>query len=210
LILQVCDQGELVYRGYDINELANKATFEEVAYLLWNDDLPSQAQLDAFKAKLAPMLKSLPQDIHPMHALRTAVSMLGALDPEADDVSVEGVTEDAYSLLAKFPTIVAAFSRIRQGLDPIAPDPSLSIAANFIYMRTGEPPTEAATNVMDVALVLHAEHGCNASTFTARSAASSLADSYGAITAAVASLKGPLHGGANTAVMSKYCCYECA
>ncbi len=205
------DQGELVYRGYDINELANKATFEEVAYLLWNDDLPTQAQLDAFKAKLAPlfeipapvieMLKSLPHDIHPMHALRTAVSMLGALDPKAEDVSIEGIQEDAYSMLAKFPTIVAAFSRIRQGLEPVAPDSSLSIAANFLYMRTGEKPTEAATNVMDVALVLHAEHGCNASTFTARSAASSLTDSYGAITAAVASLKGPLHGGANTAVM---------
>ncbi|MEZ4607670.1 MAG: citrate/2-methylcitrate synthase [Deinococcales bacterium] len=205
------EKGELIYRGYDIGELAAKATFEEVAYLLWNDDLPNEAKLKAFHDRLRPhfavddevlnMLKALPKDIHPMHALRTLVSMLAASDDNADDVDLENVEDIAFRLLAKFPTITAAFGRIRQGLEPIVPDPDLSIPANFLYMHNGERPSEAATHVMDVALVLHAEHGSNASTFTARATASSLTDVYSAITAAMGSLKGPLHGGANTAVM---------
>ena len=204
-------KGELVYQGYDIRELADKASFEEVTYLLWNGALPNEAQLETFKANLKPqfsvsdkvfdVLRCLPEGVHPMHAIRTAVSALGAFDTDADDVGQENIHRIGTSLLAKFPTITAAFERIRNGHDPVAPDPELSVAGNFLYMLTGEKPTDAATNVMDVALVLHAEHGSNASTFTARAAASSLTDVYSAITAAIGCLKGPLHGGANAAVM---------
>lgn len=204
-------KGELIYRGYDIRELANKATFEEVIYLLWHDDLPNSSELAAFKESLKPhfalpeavisILKMLPSDIHPMHTLRTAISVLGATDSEAEGVDADNVKRIGLSLVAKFPTIVAAIERIRNGKEAIAPDPSLSIAANFLYMLNGEKPSEAAINVMDVALVLHAEHGSNASAFTARAVSSTLTDVYSAVTSAVASLKGPLHGGANTAVM---------
>lgn len=204
-------KGELIYRGYDIRELANKASYEEVIYLLWHDDLPNKSQLTEFKESLKPQfalpevvlesLKLMPAGIAPMHAVRTAVSMLGATDSMADDVSLDNVKRTGLSLTAKFPTIVAAYERIRNDLPVIEPDPELSIAGNFLYMLTGEKPTEAATTVMDVALVLHAEHGSNASTFAARAVASTLTDVYSAITAAVASLKGPLHGGANAAVM---------
>lgn len=205
------ERGELIYRGYDIRELAGKATFEEVIYLLWNGDLPNQDQLAEFRAQLRPnfaipervfdLLRCLPQGTPPMHAIRTAVSALGAFDPQADGVDLDNVRRIGFDLVAKFPTITAGFERIRNGQDPVAPDPELGIAANFLYMLTGERPTEAATRVMDVALVLHAEHGSNASTFVARATASTLTDTYSAITAAVSSLKGPLHGGANTAVM---------
>lgn len=212
---QVChidgERGELIYRGYDIRELANKASYEEVVYLLWHDDLPTRAQLDAFRRELKPHF-AVPEDIfahfrccakgvQPMHALRSAVSMLAAYDENPDDVSLDNVRRIGLKLVAQFPTIVAAFERIRNGLAPVAPDPELSIAGNFLYMLRGEKPTPAATQVMDVALVLHAEHGANASTFVARATASTLTDVYSAITAAVGSLKGPLHGGANTEVM---------
>ena len=204
-------KGELIYRGYDIRELADKVSFEETSYLLWNDDLPNQSQLDAFKESLKPhfkipdevidILKGLPKDIHPMHAIRTAVSALGALDKEAEGVEQDNVQRIGLNLLAKFPTITAAVARIRNGKEVVAPKPELSIAANFLYMLNGEEPSEAATRVMDVALVLHAEHGSNASTFVARATASTLTDVYSAITSAVGCLKGPLHGGANAAVM---------
>lgn len=204
-------KGELIYRGYDIRELANKASFEEVTYLLWNDDLPTQEQLSAFSESLKPhyklpaeiieVLRLMPKDTHPMHAVRTAVSMLGAVDADAEGVDLDNIHRIGLSLTAKFPSFVAAFERIRNGLEPVNPDPELNIAGNFLYMLTGEKPTEAATNVMDVALVLHAEHGSNASTFVARAVASTLTDGYSAITAACGSLKGPLHGGANAAVM---------
>ncbi len=204
-------KGELIYRGYDIRELANKASFEEVTYLLWNDDLPTQDQLAEFKNGLKPhyilpqevieVLKLMPKDTHPMHAVRTAVSMLGATDSAAEGVDLDNVHRIGLSLTAKFPSIVATFERLRNGQEAISPDPDLSIAGNFLYMLTGEKPTEAATNVMDVALVLHAEHGSNASTFVARAVASTLTDVYSSITAACGSLKGPLHGGANAAVM---------
>jgi len=204
-------KGELIYRGYDIRELANKATFEEVVHLLWEGELPTRAQLDAFKADIArcfavpqavnDMLKALPRDVDPMHALTAAVALLGSLDPQADDTGLDNVKRIGKLLLGQFPTIVAGIQRVRQGLEPLAPHPDLGIAANFLYMLTGEEPTEAATNVMDVALVLHAEHGSNASTFVARASASTLTDVYSAITAATATLKGPLHGGANEAVM---------
>ncbi len=204
-------RGELIYRGYDIRELADKASFEEVAYLLWHDDLPNRAQLDAFHAELAPnftvpepvfeAFRSMPAATHPMHAIRTAVSLLGALDPEAEGVDDANVHRIGLKLLAQFATVTAAYARIREGKDVIAPDPELSVAANFLYMLNGEPPTPAATRVMDVALVLHAEHGSNASAFVGRATASTLTDVYSAITAAVAALKGPLHGGANIGVM---------
>jgi citrate synthase len=136
-----------------------------------------------------------------MHALRSAVSMLAAYDDNPDEVSLKNVRRIGLKLVAQFPTIAAAFERIRHGLAPVVPDPELSIAGNFLYLLAGEKPTPAATRLMDVALVLHAEHGANASTFVARATASTLTDVYSAITAAVGSLKGPLHGGANTEVM---------
>jgi citrate synthase len=204
-------RGELIYRGYDIRELANKASFEEVIYLLWNEDLPTRSELEGFKSELSgcftvsrkvlDMLASLPSQTAPMHALRTAVSMLASFDDDADDVSLENVRRIGMKLTAQFPTLVGAFQRIRSGKAPVDPDPDLSVAANFLYALNGERPSEAATRVMDVALVLHAEHGANASTFTARATASTLTDVYSAITAAVGSLKGPLHGGANEGVM---------
>ena len=204
-------KGELIYRGYDISELANKASFEEVVYLLWHDDLPSEDDLSAFKADLSPqfeipdmlidLFRSMPKETHPMHALRSAVSVLGAFDEQADDVSLDNVKRIGSSLTAKFPTFTAAYERVRSGKDPVSPDKDLSIAGNFLYMLTGEKPSDAATNVMDVALVLHAEHGSNASAFVARATASTLTDVYSAITSAMGSLKGRLHGGANAAVM---------
>ncbi|HEX7000193.1 MAG TPA: citrate/2-methylcitrate synthase [Trueperaceae bacterium] len=204
-------KGELIYRGYDIRELANKASFEEVVHLLWDGDLPTRAQLDGLRSELSrsfgvpsqvyDLLRSLPRGVDPMHAVTSAVSLLGALDAGADAVEMDNVRRVGKLLLAQFPTIVAAIQRTRQGLEPVEPRADLSIAGNFLYMLTGEEPTAAATNVMDVALVLHAEHGSNASTFVARATASTLTDVYSAITAATAALKGPLHGGANEAVM---------
>ncbi len=205
------EQGKLIYRGYDIGELADRASFEEVVHLLWYGELPTADQLQAFEARLAPLAsvpaevldayRLLPKTTGPMHALRSAVSLLAAFDDAADGVDAGNVERIGSELLVRFPTLVAAFDRIRRGLEPVAPDPALSIAANFLYMLTGERPTAAAVRVMDVALVLHAEHGANASTFVARATASTLTDVYSAVTAAVASLKGPLHGGANEAVM---------
>lgn len=204
-------KGELVYRGYDIGELADRASYEEVVYLLWNGELPNGANLGAFRAELATnfsvpaevydLLRSLPKDAAPMQTLRTAISLLGTFDADPDGVDAANVHRIGSRLLAQFPTVTAAIERVRKGLDPVEPHPELSVAGNFLYMLTGEVPTEAATRVMDVALVLHAEHGSNASTFVARATASTLTDVYSAITAAVGALKGPLHGGANTAVM---------
>ncbi len=205
------DKGELIYRGYDIRELSDRVSFEEATYLLWHKDLPNKEELESFRSSLKilfpipktiyTIFKMIPNDTQPIHAIRTAVSALASLDDASDGIDPENSHRIGSSLLAKFSTITAAFARIRKGLEPIKPDPSLSIAGNFLYMLSGEEPTVAATRTMDVALVLHAEHGCNASTFTARTAASSGTDVYSAITAAIASLKGPLHGGANTAVM---------
>jgi citrate synthase len=204
-------KGELIYRGYDILELADKATFEEVICLLWDGELPTERQLHEFHDALRPhlpvpervfdVLRCLPPETDTMHALRTGVSALAAFDEDPDGVGLDNLRRIGLKLVAQFPTITAGFERIRQGLEPVEPDPDLSLAANFLYMLNGERPTEAAIRVMDVALVLHAEHGSNASTFVARSTASTLTDAFSAITAAVASLKGPLHGGANASVM---------
>jgi citrate synthase len=205
-------KGELVYRGYDIRELADKATFEEVVCLLWDGELPTERRLREFHDGLRPhfavprqvfdVLRCLPPETGTMHALRTAISALAAFDEDPDGVELDNVRRIGRKLVAQFPTVTAGLERIRQGLDPVEPDPDLSVAANFLYMLTGERPSDAAVRVMDVALVLHAEHGSNASTFAARATASTLTDVYSAITAAVASLKGPLHGGANAGVMN--------
>ena len=206
------EKGDLVYRGYDIRDLADRTTFEEIVWLLWNDDLPTQDQLGELQQQIAPdfavppalldMLRSLPVDADPMHALRTGISLLAAFDDDADDTSVDNVRRIGRRLVAQFPTVTAAFHRIRNGQEPVDPHPDLSVAGNFLYMLNGERPSEAATRVMDAALVLHAEHGSNASAFVARATASSLTDPYSAITSAIGALKGPLHGGANTGVMA--------
>ena len=204
-------KGELVYRGYDIRELADKASFEETIYLLWNGQLPKQGELEAFKAELKPhfavpddaieVLRRFPQEESPMHALRTAVSLLAASDPESEGVDLDNVRRIGLKLTAQVVTLTAALQRLRSAQEPVAPHPELGLAANFLYMTSGEEPSAAAVRVMDVALVLHAEHGSNASTFVARATASTLTDVYSAVVAAIGSLKGPLHGGANTAVM---------
>jgi citrate synthase len=212
---QICfidgEKGELIYRGYDISELT-EASYEEVVHLLWNGDLPTRAELDALRAEIAEdvvlpdgvvdLLRCMPAGAGPMHALRTAVSALASFDANPDGVDHENVRRIGTALLARMPVLVGTLQRLREGKEPVVPNPELSIAGNFLYTLTGEEPSEAATKVMDVALVLHAEHGSNASTFVARSTASTLTDVYSAITAGIASLKGPLHGGANTGVMN--------
>ncbi len=204
-------EGRLIYRGYDIADLADQATFEEVAYLLWNGDLPSVQQLADFKELLTAnrelpdevvaLLASMPKGTVPMVALRTAASMLGAFDADAELADEDAVRRCATRLVAKLPTIVAAFQRLRSGADPLAPRDDLDHAANFLYMMRGVPPSETARRAVDAYLVLLADHGFNASTFSARVTASTMADIYSAVTAALGTLKGRLHGGANQRVM---------
>ncbi len=204
-------QGELIYHGYDIRDLAQHTSFEEVAYLLWNGALPNQAQLDALhqqlraERELPPMVLDLlrltPEDANPMAALRSAVSALALFDGEADDMSPEANYRKAVRLTARTPTIIAAFDRLRKGLDPLSPLKKGSTAYDFLYMLNGEEPGQAAERTFDVCLVLHAEHGLNASTFTGRVIGSTLSDIYSAVTGAIGALKGPLHGGANIEVM---------
>jgi citrate synthase len=203
--------GELRYCGYLITDLADHSDFVETTWLLWNGELPNKPQYDRLKADLAAhraippavteMLRVIAPKLGPMDALRTAVSMLGI-----DDVA-GGITDPAVNLrravrlTAQFPTIVAAYDRLRDGKQPIAPDPDLDHAANFLYMLTGERPDDEIARMLDVCLVLHAEHGFNASTFAGRVTAATLSDVYSAMCSAIGTLKGPLHGGANTAVM---------
>jgi citrate synthase len=204
-------RGVLAYRGIDIHALAEHAGFEEVVFLLHRGGLPKPAELTAFSAELArerrvpdevlELLRRLPRATHPMAALRTLVSAAASFDPDAEDSSPAGRQRAAQRLTAQMATLVAACERLRNGLAPLLPDPELSHAANFLYLLKGVRPAAAAARAMDVALVLHADHEFNASTFAARVAASTLADVHGAITAALATLKGPLHGGANEAVM---------
>ncbi|MFZ5992244.1 MAG: citrate/2-methylcitrate synthase [Deinococcota bacterium] len=203
--------GRLYYGGYAIQELAEKSTFEEVSFLLLHNRLPKADELKAFSDELVALralpeeliqqIRQFPKGAHPMSMLRTAVSELGMLDPREDDLTPEGLYQKSLSLIAKFASIVAALKRVREGKEPLAPRPDLSHAANFLYMASGSEPTPEQARLMDVALILHAEHGFNASTFTAIAAYSTQTDIYSAITAAVASLKGPRHGGANEAVM---------
>lgn len=202
----------LTYAGYDIDDLAVNASFEEVIYLLWHRKLPTQAQLDELTIQLAENA-ALPQqvldhfkmypihEVHPMAALRTAVSLLGLYDQEADLMDEEANYQKAIRLQAKMPAIVTAFARIRKGLEPVAPREDLSFAANFLYMLDGKEPADIAVEAFNKALVLHADHELNASTFTARVCVATLSDVYSGITAAIGALKGPLHGGANEAVM---------
>jgi 2-methylcitrate synthase len=205
------EKGELIYRGLDIHDLARSSTFEEIAYLLWFGALPTKAHLDEFRAnlkrhrplpsQLLAILRDLPRDGTPMDALRTAVSALGLFDPSVNDMSHDSQIEKAMKLTAMFPGILAAYYRISGGREPIAPDNKLDTAANFLYMFTGEPPDANAARVLDAALILHADHGMNASTFAALVTASTLSDMYSAITSAIGALKGPLHGGANEGVI---------
>lgn len=202
--------GKLLYRGYDIHDLAEKSNFEETAYLVMHGDLPNQAQLDAFDAQLKAA-RSLPGEIldvirltrnsHPMDVLRTAVSALSAYDEDTEDNSAEATLRKGIRLTAQAPTIVAAHARIREGKEALEPNPSLSHAANFLYMLFGEEPAEEDSDLIDKDFVLHAEHGINASAFGARVAASTQADLHCAVTTGISVLKGPSHGGAAEEVM---------
>lgn len=202
--------GRLIYQGYDIHDLVN-GTFEETAYLLWHGDLPTRAQLDALNKELtasralpAPihaMIQSLPKSANPMDTLRTGVSALGIYDPDAGDNSQPANRRKAVRLTAQMATIVAGIDRARNGAPLIAPDPTLSHAANFLYMLTGRRPDETAARALDIALILHADHELNASTFAARVTVATLSDMHSAITSGIGALKGPLHGGANEVVM---------
>lgn len=205
------DAGVLAYRGVDIHELASKSTFEETAYLLWNGKLPNQSELDAFTRRLADarklpvqiidLLRSFPNQATPMEVLRTAVSALSFYDPNEKAVDHDSNIRKSFDLTAQIAMLVAAFDRIRKGKEVVAPDPSLSHAGNFLWMLRGEKPSETATRALDVALILHADHELNASTFAARVIAATLSDIHSAITGAIGALKGPLHGGANENVM---------
>lgn len=210
------EQGILRYRGYPIDELATKATFEEVVYALWYGDLPTAAKLGDFKKALGAemslpstvidVMRALPKDIHPMAAVRTAFSVLGNVDPDAakadkkaDDLEV--ARRIATRVQAQIALLVPAWHRVRTGKPVVAPKPELSLAANFLLGMTGEVPTAAAEDVFDECLTLHADHELNASTFACRVISATLADIHSALTGGIGALKGPLHGGANTAVM---------
>jgi citrate synthase len=205
------DKGQLIYRGYDIHDLADHASFEEVVYLLRHGELPTQSELDDFSSHLrseralpAPILNLLretPADAHPMAVLRTAVSALALYDEEADTMEEAANHRKADRILAQIPTIIAAFDRLRKDKEPVAPLDHGSMAHNFLYMLNGEKPGAAAEDTFDVCLVLHADHGLNASTFTSRVIGSTLSDMYSAVSGSVGALKGRLHGGANQEVM---------
>lgn len=203
--------GRLFYQGIEINELAERSTFEETIYLLWHGQLPNRAELAEHErmlkaqrqipAELVNLMQGLPKDAAPMEVLRTCVSALSAFEADSDDVAHDVLVKHAARLTAAVPTIVAAWQRVRTNEDVVVPREDLGHAANFLYMLCGEEPNDRAAKVLDIALILHADHGLNASTFAARVTASTLADMYSAITSAIGTLKGPLHGGANEQVM---------
>lgn len=203
--------GRLVYRGYEIGDLVENIGFEETAYLLWEGILPNRAQLNDLKKRLVEastlpgsvhdLIKALPKTTTPMDALRTIVSAMGCSDPDLNNNSPESNYRKAIRLTAQFPAIVAAFHRYRTDQKPVSTDPKLSLAGNFLHLLNGSNPHETLVRVMDAALVLHAEHGMNASTFAARVIAATLSDMHSAVTGALGALKGPLHGGANQDVM---------
>ncbi|MCA1573287.1 MAG: citrate synthase [Acidobacteria bacterium] len=205
------EKGQLIYQGYDIHDLTAHSTFEEVVFLLWNKRLPKCAELDELKRSLAAayaipqelidLMKSFPRDADPIDVLRTTISALEFYDQAARDISRDASVKTAIKLTAQLPTLVATAERIRRGREPVKPDPNLNIAANFLYMLKGEKPSEHDARLFDSSLILHADHELNASTFTARVVAGTLADMYASVTAAIAALSGPLHGGANTNVM---------
>ena len=204
-------KGILSYRGIDIHDLAEHSTFEEVCYLLWFGHLPKQTELDEMKTAMGrsrdlpepvvQLLNSLPADAPPMDVLRTAVSALSHFDPDVAANDKPANLRKTYRLTGQIASIVATADRIRNGLEPVSPDPELSHAANFVYMLTGNKPDATAERALDVALILHADHEFNASTFAARVTVATLTDMHSAITAAIGTLKGPLHGGANQDVM---------
>ncbi len=204
-------KGELIYAGYGIRELAGRVSFEETAFLLWEGRLPRRNELDELMSQLqserilAPMvldvLRATPEDANPMAALRTSVSALAHFDAEADVASPEANLRKALRLTARMPSIVATFDRLRKGREPMSPLRTGSTAFDFLYQLNGEAPGEAAEKTFDVCLVLHAEHGLNASTFGARVIVATLSDMYSAVSGAIGALKGPLHGGANIEVM---------
>jgi len=206
------ENGILLYRGIPIEQLAEHSTFEETSYFLLYGRLPKRQELADFENQLKSrrqvqpaifdLIRSFPPSANAMDLLRTSVSALGLYDADPTNIAAEKNLERAIDLIAAFPTIVAAIQRRQSGKEFVAPRQDLNHAANFLYMVNGEAPTEYAARVLEVALILHADHGFNASTFTARVVISSLSDMYAAITAAVGSLKGPLHGGANSEVMT--------
>lgn len=203
--------GVLEYVGIDIDDLARNSTFEEVVFLLWNDRLPTSDELESFEAELRleyslspgmiDMIKAIPHEASPMHVLRTMVSGLALEDEGCNDQSYESERRKAVRVLSKTPAIIAAFDRCRRGLAIVDPDPSLNIATNFLWMLNGEMPGEASARAIDVCLILHADHGINASTFAAMVTIATQSDMYSALTSAVGTLRGPLHGGANERVM---------
>ena len=205
------EAGVLAYRGIDIHELAENSTFEETTYLLWNGLLPNELQLREFSTQLAlareidqrivEMLRSFPATATPMEVLRTAVSALSFYDADEKDNSHDANVRKAYKLTSQIAMIVAIYDRLRKGLAVVPPDRSLSHAGNFLWMLNGEKPSETATRTLDIALILHADHELNASTFAARVIAATLSDIHSATTGAIGALKGPLHGGANEGVM---------
>ena len=205
------EQGVLIYQGYDIHDLAEHSTFEEVVYLLWNARLPKQNELDELKQQLRAnyqvpsqvieLMRQFPKTADPMDVLRTSVSALAFYAENVKDVTREGALKTAVKLTAQLPTLVAAWERIRTDQEIIEPDTNLSIAENFLKMMFGKPAETEEAHIFDVALILHADHELNASTFTTRVIAGTLADMYGAVTGGIAALSGPLHGGANTNVM---------
>lgn len=202
----------LTYRGYSIDELTEKAVcFEEIVWLLWHGELPTDAQLAEFKKEIGnsaalpqpvvELLRGFPKNANPMDVLRTAVSALGIYDPQAESNDAAANLAKAIRLQGQIPTIVAAFERLRQGKEPVAPKAGVTLAHNFLFMMSGQEPDEISVKAMEQALILHADHEFNASTFCARQTASTLSDMHSCITSAIGTLKGPLHGGANTAVM---------
>jgi 2-methylcitrate synthase/citrate synthase II len=205
------ESNSLLYRGYPVQELAAKKSFEEVAYLLWNGELPTTTQLADFQKlersqrtlddNVRRVIDDLPLTAHPMDVVRTAVSVIGASDPDAADASPASNLGKSITLLAKLPAIVAYDQRRRRGQDLIAPRDDLGYSANFLWMTFGEVPSDVVVHAFDVSMILYAEHSFNASTFTARVVTSTLSDLYSAVVAAIGALKGPLHGGANEAVM---------
>ena len=207
-------KGELIYRGYSIMDLGEKACFEEVVYLLWNGDLPNQTQLDTFCAALVAKralptavlnsMRHFPHEAHPMAVLRTIVSGLGLIDSYEDDIRLDAARKKALLLTAVMPTIIAAWEHIRNGREPIAPRNDLGHAANFLYMLNGTEPNPDAVKALDAYLVMLADHGFNASTFATRVTTGTLADVYSAITSGIGTLKGAAHGGANQKAMEQF------
>ena len=205
------EEGILIYQGYNIHDLAENSTFEETVYLLWNGRLPNKSELDELKSQfqenyevpsqIIEMMKTFPKDSVPMDVLRTTVSALDFYDKDGHGTDRDNAVKTAVKLTGQLPTLVAAWDRIRNDKNVVSPDKSLSIAENFLYMLRDEKPETDEARMMDICLILHADHELNASTFTTRVVAGTLADIYGAVTAGIAALAGPLHGGANTKVM---------